>query len=148
MTSFHTSVRVARPIEEVFAFVSDPRFFPEWNSAVEAVQHIFGEPSQLGSTYAMRRQLPTGPVDNQLEIVGREHPTEFRVRTTSGPTPFTYSYRFDSDGVDTVVYLEATVELQGVAPMAKPLAARAVRRGVDANFAALKRTLEASTSPK
>ena len=147
MISFHTSVGVARPIEEVFAYVSNPHFFPQWNSAVQAVQCTSGEASRLGSTYSMRRQLPTGVVDNELEIVGCEHPTEFTIRTVSGPTPFTYRYQFDPDGADTVVHLDATVKLQGVAAILGPLAAHAVRRGVDANFAALKLTLETSTSP-
>ena len=98
-----------------------------------------GEP---GSTYSMERELPSGQVENGLEVFVREQPTEFGIRTTSGPTPFVYDYRFASDGEDTIVHLDASVELAGIAGVLGPLAARAVRRGVDANFAALKRTLE------
>jgi uncharacterized protein YndB with AHSA1/START domain len=141
--SFETSVRIERPIEEVFAFVSDPLLFPQWNSAVQAVHPTGEETGGLRSTYSMERELPTGRVENELEVVEREYPTAFGIRTTSGPTPFLYRYRFASDGVDTVVHLDASVEVPGVAAMLGPLAARAVRRGVDANFAALKRTLEA-----
>jgi hypothetical protein len=90
----------------------------------------------------MERELPTSQVENGLEVFAREHPSEFGIRTTSGPTPFPYCFRFASDGTDTVVHLEATVELPGVAAVLGPLAARRVRRGVDANFAALKRILE------
>jgi carbon monoxide dehydrogenase subunit G len=140
--SFETSVRIGRPIEHVFAFVSDPSQFPLWNSAVQAVRGTSGETGEPGSTYSMERELPTGRVENELEVFARERPTEFGIRTTSGPTPFSYRYRFAADGAVTVVDLEARVELPGVAAMLGPLAARAVRRGVDANFAALKRTLE------
>jgi carbon monoxide dehydrogenase subunit G len=146
--SFETSIRIARPNEQVFAFVSDPIQFPQWNSAVQAVRHTSavrgpsrgtGEP---GSTYSMERELPSGRVENGLEVFVREQPTEFGIRTTSGPTPFVYDYGFASDGEDTIVHLDASVELAGVAGVLGPLAARAVRRGVDANFAALKRRLE------
>jgi carbon monoxide dehydrogenase subunit G len=140
--SFETSVRVERPIEDVFGFVSDPTRFPLWNSAVQAVQVASGETGALGSTYSMQRELPTGQVENGLEVFAREHPIEFGIRTTSGPTPFSYRYRFASEGADTVVHLDATVELPRVAAVLGPLAARKVRRGVDANFAALKRILE------
>jgi uncharacterized protein YndB with AHSA1/START domain len=143
--SFETSVRVERPVEEVFAFVSDPLLFPQWNSAVQTVHVTSGEPGGLGSTYSMQREIPTGRVENELEVFEREHPTEFGIRTTSGPTPFSYRYRFASDGADTIVHLDASVELPGVAAVLGPLAARGVRRGVDANFAALKLTLQAST---
>jgi carbon monoxide dehydrogenase subunit G len=144
MIDFETSVRVERPIEQVYAFVADPLQFPRWNSAVQDVHRTSGETGQLGSTYSMQRQLPSGRVENALEVIARLHPTAFGIRTTSGPTPFLYRYRFTSESADTVVHLDATVELAGVAAMLGPLAARAVRGGVDANFAALKRTLEAS----
>ena len=116
---------------------------PSWNSAVQTVHGISGETGELGSTYSMQRALPTGRVVNELEVFVREHPAEFDIRTTSGPTPFSYRYRFVSDGAETVVHLGANVELPGMAGVLGPLAARAVRRGVDANFAELKRTLEA-----
>jgi ligand-binding SRPBCC domain-containing protein len=141
--SFEASVRIERPIEEVFAFVSDPTQFPRWNSAVEAVHGAPGAGGGLGSTYSMQRVLPAGRVENRLEVFSRDYPAEFGIRTTSGPTPFVYRYRFARDGAGTVVHLDASVELPGVAAVLGPLAARGVRRGVDANFAALKRTLEA-----
>ena len=144
MISFETSVRIGRPIEEVFDFVSDPVQFPHWNSAVQSVRKTSGVPGEVGSTYSMERELPAGRAHNELQIIAREHPTGFAIRTTSGPTPFVYRYRFSSDGPCTVVQLEASVELPGVAAVLGPLAARGVKRGVEANFASLKRMLEAS----
>ena len=90
----------------------------------------------------MERELADGRVENGLEIFAREHPSEFAIRTTSGPTPFIYRYRFASEGRATVIHLAAQVELPGVAGVLGPLAARGVKRGVDANFAALKQRLE------
>jgi carbon monoxide dehydrogenase subunit G len=142
MVSFETSIRIGRPIEEVFALVSDPIQFPRWNSAVQTVRGTSSETGELGSTYSMERELPTGRVENGLEVFAREPPNEFGIRTTSGPTPFVYRYRFVSEGSTTIVHLAAGVELPGVAAMLGPVAARRVRRGVDANFAVLKQTLE------
>jgi uncharacterized membrane protein len=34
---FETSVRIERAGDEVFGYVSDPRNFPRWNSAVQTV---------------------------------------------------------------------------------------------------------------
>jgi uncharacterized protein YndB with AHSA1/START domain len=144
MITFETSVRVERPIEEVFAFVSDPLMFPRWNSAVQTVHGTSGESGEPGSTYSMRRELPSGQVENELEVLSRERPTEFAIRTTSGPTPFLYRYRFVADDSDTVVHLDASVEVPGATAVLGPFAARGVRRGVDANLAALKHALEAS----
>jgi uncharacterized protein YndB with AHSA1/START domain len=138
---FETSVRIERAVDEVFDYVSDPRNFPRWNSAVQAVGMTSGE-GEPGSTYAMERDLPGGPAQNDLEIVDRERPTAFTIRTTSGPTPFVYRYSFDSDGAVTSLHLAAEVELTGIAGALGPLGARVVKRGVDSNFADLKRILE------
>jgi Polyketide cyclase / dehydrase and lipid transport len=142
--SFESSVRVERTVDEVFDFVSDPLLFPRWNSAVQAVNNTSGATGDVGSTYSMRRELPTGQVENDLEVLVRERPSEFVIRTTSGPTPFLYHYRFASEGAGTVVHLQASVEQPGVAGVLGPLAARAVRRGVDANFTAVQRILGGS----
>ncbi len=144
MITFQTSVRIQRPIDEVFAFVSDPLNFPRWNSAVQTVHGTSGQSGGPGSTYSMQRQLPTGQVENELEILSREHPTKFSIRTTSGPTPFLYHYRFARDGADTVIHLDASVDLPGVTAVLGPLAARGVTRGVDSNLSALQQALEAS----
>jgi hypothetical protein len=90
----------------------------------------------------MERELPGGRAVNELEIVARERPTEFAMRTTSGPTPFHYRYRFAGKNGDTVVRLKAEVELAGPALVLAPLAGRAIKRGVDANFRALRGILE------
>jgi uncharacterized protein YndB with AHSA1/START domain len=139
---FKTSVRISRPIEDVFAFVSDPLNFPHWNSAVRAVWKAHGRAGTVGSTYTMERELPSGGARNELEIFAREHPTQFGIRTTSGPTPFSYRYSVSAANGETVVQLDAVLELDGAAALLGPLAGRAVKRGVDDNFAELKRILE------
>jgi ligand-binding SRPBCC domain-containing protein len=140
--SLEASVRIERPIEDVFAFVSDPTLFPSWNSAVRTVSPTSAATGAPGSIYSMARQLPGGRAENELEVYARADPHEFGVRTTSGPTPFAHRYRFAADGADTVVHLDAAVELPVIAALFGPLAARGVKRGVDTNFAALKRALE------
>ena len=142
MIGFETSVGIARPIEDVFAFVSDPLQLSRWNSAVYSVRKAADRRPELDSRYSMERVLPSGHVHNELEIFAREEPTEFGIRTTSGPTPFVYRYRFSPRRQGTLVHLDGRVGLPSAASVVAPLAARAVKRGVDNNFAALKRTLE------
>jgi hypothetical protein len=137
--TFQTRARIAHPRPEVFAFVADPCRLPHWNSAVRSVRSTSTPAGEIASTYTMQRELPTGRVENRLEIVELEPSTAFALRASSGPTPFLYRYRFIADGTATVIELDATVELAG---LLGPLAARAVKRGVDANLASLKRLLE------
>jgi uncharacterized protein YndB with AHSA1/START domain len=136
MSSIETTVAVARPRDEVFAYVADPRRFPEWNSAVESVV-----PLDHGR-YEMRRRLPTGPATNELEVVSSRAPDELTIRTTSGPTPFEYRYEFATTAAGTLIRLHGDVQIRAGAALLGPLAAKAVKRGVDANFATLRAILE------
>ncbi len=131
MINLKTTVRIARPIDVVFAYVSDPRRFPVWNSAVREVRET-SEPGRVGSTYVMERDLPTGPARNDLEIVTLEPPAEFALRTTSGPTPFLYRYRFTEDGDGTRLELDAEIRLPRIAALG-------LKRGIEANLATLVR---------
>jgi uncharacterized protein YndB with AHSA1/START domain len=134
--SFETTVEIARARDDVFAYVADPTRFPEWNSAVTSVTPAGG------GRYLMQRRLPTGPATNELEVLTRRPPGELAIRTTAGPTPFTYRYEFTTSGPRTLVRLGAEVTLGGGAALLGPLAAHAVKRGVDANLATLREILE------
>jgi len=141
--AFESAVRIERPLEDVFAYVSDPLNFPRWNSAVQTVRRTsVGADTDVGSTFAMERNLPSGRAVNALEIVTRERPREFAIRTTSGPTPFVYRYRFSPESDATVLELDAAVELGGAAELLRLLVRRAVQKGVDDNLATLKTILE------
>ena len=142
MSEFETAISIHRAIDDVFAYVSDPLNMPHWYSAVQTVDRLSGGEPGAGSTYLVRRQLPGGAARNEMEIVAYESPTRFTIATTSGPTPLTYRYALSTDGGSTLLELHATVELSGIAGLAGPLAVRAVKRGMDANLAALKATLE------
>ena len=146
MIAFETSTRINRPIEDVFAYVSDPLNFPRWNSAVQAVRKTSAGENGAGSTYVMERELPTGRAINELEVLASERPREFVIQATAGPTPFLYRYRFAAENDETVMQLNAEVELPGAAALLPQLARRAVKKGVDDNFATLKQILEATRS--
>jgi uncharacterized protein YndB with AHSA1/START domain len=142
LITFETSVRIRRPIEEVFSYVADPLNFPRWNSAVQAVRKRSAPENGVASTYSMERELPTGRAVNELEVVASQRPREFAIRTTAGPTPFLYCYHFSRERGETVVRLDAEVELQGTAALLPAIARRLVKNGVDDNLATLKLILE------
>ena len=144
MIAFETSTRINRPIEDVFSYVSDPLNFPRWNSAVKAVRKTSGGENGTGSTYVMERELPTGRAINELEVVASERSSDLTIRATAGPTPFLYRYRFAAENDETVMQLNAQVELPGAAALLPQLARRAVKKGVDDNLATLKQILEAT----
>lgn len=142
MTRFETTVAIARPRDTVFAYVADPRHYPAWNSAVESVVALNDATPAAGARYVMQRELPNGAATNEIEIVTLRPPEELAIRTTSGPTPFLYRYKFAATGAGTLVTLHAHVRVAGAASLLGPLAAQAIKRGVNANLATLRHILE------
>ena len=146
MTRFETTVAIARPRDAVFAYLADPRHLPAWNSAVESVVPLtrrharHGRPLRDAAPASHRRR------DNELEIVTLRPPEELAIRTTSGPTPFLYRYEFATTGAGTLVKLYADVRVGGAASLLGPLAAQAIKRGVNANLATLRDILERGDS--
>jgi uncharacterized protein YndB with AHSA1/START domain len=139
-----TDIPIRRPIEEVFDYIANPGNFPHWNSAVEVVRKTTTVGvNDVGSRYRLERQLPTGRAENELEVVARERPTAFAIKTTSGPTPFGYRFKLTPEGDATIIHVDADTDLGVPASLLAVLVRRAVQRGVEANLAALKTTLEA-----
>ena len=144
MITFETDVHIERPIEEVFAYLSSPLYFPRWNSAVQTVRKTSAGENGVASTYSMERELPAGRAVNQLEVVACERPREFAIRTTAGPTPFLYRYRFSAENGETTVRLDAEVDLPPAVALLPAIARRLVKNGVDENLATLKQILESA----
>jgi uncharacterized protein YndB with AHSA1/START domain len=134
-----TNIRIRRDIESVFAYVTDPRRMPAWNSAVTDVRPEDGDTA--GRRYVMTRRLPTGTATNGLLVTAVDAPVRFAIETTSGPTPFRYEYRFTAADGATTVALDARADLTSLGVLA-PLARRGLARGIEANLQTLRRILE------
>jgi hypothetical protein len=93
------------------------------------------------AAFVMRRRLPAGPATNHLLITERA-PDAVTIRTTTGPTPFTYHYTFETTAAGTRIRLSADVRLGRGTRLIERLAVQAVKRGVDANLATLRDILE------
>ncbi len=101
MIEVDPGVRIERPIEEVFDYVSDARNFSRCNSTVRSMTQIATSEDGAGATYTMQRDLPTGSGANVLGVVRRHRPIEFMIKTTSGPRhpPTTSSSRPPTAGL-------------------------------------------------
>jgi uncharacterized protein YndB with AHSA1/START domain len=79
MTAIVTRIEIARPPEEVFAYVADPTRFPEWQSDVVSVRL-----HDDGRFTTVRR---VGGADRAMtqEVTAREAPRRWSVRGVDGP---------------------------------------------------------------
>lgn len=88
MAEFEQSVVINRPVEEVFAFVSDLENDPPWTAAEEIRQTSQG-PIRIGTTFRQCDRFLGRRLNLTLEVTGFEPNRSIGLTTTSGPLSFT-----------------------------------------------------------
>jgi carbon monoxide dehydrogenase subunit G len=71
MVEFENTICIDRPVEEVFAFLSDPENFPKWNYYVLEVTKLSHRPTGPGSLYHQVRK--TDEQDIQITEFDQNH---------------------------------------------------------------------------
>ena len=142
MFTSSVAVVIARPLDEVFAFVSDARNRPSWDDSVDSEELTSPEPIGVGSTVRTRMRSMGRDYEIDWEIVEHEPPTRQRIESTSGPFSTTLVYELAGDGDGTSVRFSVTGRPTGLLRLMQPLIARTSQRNLDQAFARLKRVLE------
>lgn len=146
MIDVQQSTVIGRPAKSVFAFVSDQTNAPRWQRGLTEVQRLTDGPVGVGTRHRFVRRLMGRQMAGENEYT-RYEPGEFvAFKATSGGWPLEASYRVEQHGVRGT-RLTAKLEIRPTGPfrLLEPLIAAALRRDVEANLAALKGLLEASS---
>jgi uncharacterized protein YndB with AHSA1/START domain len=144
MGTFRTTITINRQPTEVFSLLADTEQTPLWYEAVVSATRTTSGPVGRGARYRLVRSLPSGVVENEVEITDYEPGRRFTLSSVSGPTPFHYRYSLDRSGSATTVTLDGEITGDGLpVPSAlRPFATRAFAQGMARNLAVLKRIME------
>jgi uncharacterized protein YndB with AHSA1/START domain len=125
------AVTVARPIEEVFAFLADAENDPRWRGAVLDITRIEGE--GVGARYRQGVRGPMGRrVAADIEITECTPPRTIGFRGTAGPVRPEGRYELEPVEGGTRVRFSLVAEPRGAARLMTPMVARAMRGEVAA----------------
>ncbi len=138
------SVLVERPIEEVFAFTTDPNNDALWQSTTLETEQTSEGPLDVGATFRNTTKFLGRRFDTSYEITENEPPRKQCYRVTSGPIPGEICFLFEPAGEDGTRFTQNfEAEVGGFFRLAEPLVARAIRRQMQTDMATLKDVLEA-----
>ncbi len=137
------NVVIERPIEEVFAFVTDPNNDPLWQSTSLETEQTSEGPVDAGTTFRNTSKFLGRRIDSTYEVTENDPPHKQCVRITSGPIPGSGCYLFEpANGGSTRFTQIFEAEAGGFFRLAEPLVARAIRRQMEADMETLKDLLE------
>lgn len=129
-------VEIARPPEDVYAFLTDVSNLPKWQSGVHSARregsHIHESRHMLG------RELQT-----TLEVEQEEPPRVFALRALNSPVPFTVRHELEPSGEGTRLTVVGEGDPGMLPGFAAGVMARRAEKQFRKDFERLKKLLEA-----
>lgn len=143
MPRLKKSVVIQRPIDEVFAYVSDQSNVSEWQEGVVESAVASDEPPGVGTRYRNTIEILGRQMEVSGELTAFEPNRTFSFQDRSGSFPASGTFTFREVRGGTEVTLVTQVQPRGAAGMAGPLLAGAMDGMLKASFRKLKDLLEA-----
>ncbi len=143
MTRIEHSVVIARPIEDVWAYVDDAANNPVWQGPVIEVRRGGGVPIEVGSEIEEVLQFLGRRLEVTWVVTEHEPMRLASVRASSAPVPMEGTYRLAQVEGGTRFTMAAEMEAHGLFKLAEPVFARMIRRETASSCEVLKELLEA-----
>ena len=145
MASLVHSVDIDRRPDEVFAYVTDPSRFTEWQAAVVSANAEGSEPMQQGSRLVMTRRMGNRDQTMTTEYTEYDAPRSYAFRVLDGPVRAMGKGSLEpiGEGDRTRFTMEIDFEGHGIGKLLVPLVVRRqAKKELAQSHEDLKRTLE------
>jgi len=120
------SVEIDRKPDEVFAYVTDPARFAEWQDNVVRAELIDDGPVQQGSKLTMTRRMGKREVSMTSQLTEYDPPRSYAFRVLDGPVRARGKGRFEplDGGERTRFTFELDFDGHGIGKLLVPLVVR------------------------
>ena len=143
MLTYSRTIRVKRPLDEVFEFLVDGRNDVRWRYDVVESELVHGQPLAPGATYRQVMRPGGRELTGSHEVTSIDAPWRFDWRTTDpGPVGFAGHYTFAQAGDATEVTMHVEMVPRGALRLLGPLLRGRLHRVGDRYAADLARVLE------
>jgi uncharacterized membrane protein len=144
MARADASTTIDRPVEDVFAVLSDPETSPQWSSASLESKKTSEGPIGVGTTSRSVSKLLGRRIETELEITEFEPNRRFVLHSKSGPFPLQATVNFERLDGGTRVNVTVEAEPGGFFKLAEPLIVRTAKRQFQNDLDNLKDLMEAN----
>jgi uncharacterized membrane protein len=136
-----SSIFIAAPVHEVFAFVADLTNQPRWQAGVISANVVGGGPIGVGSQVRVTASYQGRSGESDIEVT--EYTPDERISFhTTAPIRARGSYAVRPDGDGTRVSVSGSAQLEGAASFASGIAEKMIEREMTKSLTRLKSILE------
>jgi uncharacterized membrane protein len=122
------SITIDRPVEQVFAFISDGMNNPKWRPSVIDIQPVPGKPA----TFKQGLKGPGGRrIDGDYQITESKQNELIKFQVIAGPARPTGTYKLETVGKSTRLTFILDFELKGLAKLMDPMIHASMRSEID-----------------
>ena len=141
MSHFETSLTITRPVEEVFAFVTNLDTWPKWQSDLVEVKNTSPDPLAAGSTYTVV-SMARGR-EQEVHYTVDEFEANNKI-TVSSPGTFNIDIQttFTQVNEGTQVQVRTDITSGGLRKILEPLGERWFKEQTESSYGVLKGLLE------
>lgn len=137
---------VSRPIEAVFAYLSDFENTNQWDPGTLETRRTGGD-GGIGTTYANRSQFMGRETELAYETIGHDAPTFFSCRGRNKTATATDSMTFTRDGDRTQIRYRADFQFHGIIKFVAPVVVKGKLDALaDETVEQITKTLEAQNA--
>jgi uncharacterized protein YndB with AHSA1/START domain len=142
MATMEGSITINRPVEEVFAYVTDIANFAKWNGQASQGEQTSQGPVGVGTTYRGAYDVMGRKMDWTSEVTEYEPNRKIAQKIDMGPTVMAMSWLVEPVEGGTKFTIRSEGEMGGLAKLAGPLMDRTMKKQMEGNLARLKALLE------
>jgi uncharacterized protein YndB with AHSA1/START domain len=144
MAPIVSSIEIARPPEEVFAYATDPARFGEWQDDVVGVRVEGGGPPGVGSRFTTVRRVGGAERTMTQEITEASAPRRWAARAVDGPVRPNATVTVEplGDGAGSRVTFSLDFEGHGIGRPLLPMIRRQAVKQAPRSYRKLKERLE------
>jgi uncharacterized protein YndB with AHSA1/START domain len=139
MINIERSIVIDRPVEQVFAYVTDASKAPGWQGGVEAVE---GQASTVGSQYTEVRKFMGREMRSVLELTAFEPNARWAAKVVKGPVPYEVSIQFEPSDGGTRLTTRVDGEPTGFFKVAEGMVKGQLEKSIEEDIKRLKGILE------
>ena len=142
MTVVETSINISKPVEEVFAFLSDLNNQTKLNYTLSEV--VLSGPVAVGTKFKMKGTVMGRDFETNNEIIALEQNKTFGIKTFAAPpaSDVTNTYTFESEGEGTKLTLAMdSVIMTGGVPGMDDMIKNQLKSSLETTMAAIKQAL-------